>query len=123
MTKKNKEPIALAGLWSEWKNPKNGGITTTFSIVTTKGNELMAKIHNNPKIKEPRMPLILPEHLEDKWLKKADNEFDKVELQQIIIPYSSDLLKSHTVRKLRGKSYTGNIEEISNEFIYPDLEF
>lgn len=66
--RKDAQPMALAGLWSEWKNPDTGGRLNTFSIVTTKGNKMMARIHNNPKLKEPRMPVILPSELEDEWL-------------------------------------------------------
>lgn len=64
----NSGPLALAGLFSTWTDSENGGKLTTFSIVTTKGSGLLEKIHNNPKLKEPRMPLILDEDEEDRWL-------------------------------------------------------
>ena len=56
--------MPLAGLWSEWTDEETGEVLNTFSIVTTKGNKLLAKIHNNPKIEGPRMPVILPQELE-----------------------------------------------------------
>lgn len=46
------EPMTLAGLWSDWEDKETGEKLTTFSIVTTKGNDLLAKIHNNPKLEE-----------------------------------------------------------------------
>ena len=121
--RKDNQPMALAGLWSEWKNPDTGGILNTFSIVTTKGNALMAKIHNNPKLLEPRMPVILPTDLEDKWLNSINDELDIKAIQELIREYPEDELQGHTVAKLRGKEYTGNVETISEKVIYEELVF
>ena len=118
--RKDNEPIALAGLWTTW-NKENGGREHTFSIVTTEGNPLMAKIHNNPKLKGPRMPFILNEADEDAWLKPFEEPLDKDLLKHMIKPLPEDLLTSHTVGKLRGKDYIGNVKEISNEVFYPEL--
>ena len=119
--RKDKEPLALAGLWSEWRNPETKGIMNTFSIVTTKGNPMMAKIHNNPKLKEARMPLILPPEMEDDWLKPIQDELDQQQIQELIREFPEEVLGSHTVRKLRGKEYMGNVESISDEFVYNEL--
>ncbi len=118
--RKNNEPLALAGLYSEWVNPKTRGKINTFTIVTTEGNELLSKIHNNPKLKGPRMPLILSDDLEDDWLNPKHNESD---VQGLIKIYPEDQLEYRTVNKLRGKEYLGNIQEISNEVLYEELEF
>lgn len=121
--KNDNKPIALAGLWSEWINPETGGLIKTFSIVTTVGNSLMAKIHNNPKIKEPRMPLILPDALEDNWLNPIADDSDIKKIKELIKSYPDSELKAHTVNKLRGKAYLGNVEEISEEYNYKELVF
>ena len=121
--KKDKKPIALAGLWSDWTNPDTGGQLRTFSIVTTQGNSMMTKIHNNPKLKGPRMPLILPEELEDKWLDPVDDELDMQQIKDLIKSYPEDELQAHTVRKLRGKTYLGNVEEIAQPYTYEELQF
>jgi len=118
--RKDNEPLALAGLYSEWANPKTRGKMNTFTIVTTKGNELLSKIHNNPKLKGPRMPLILSDDLEDDWLNPKQNESD---VQNLITIYPEDQLVYHTVNRLRGKEYLGNIEGISNEVLYEELDF
>jgi putative SOS response-associated peptidase YedK len=117
------EPIALAGLWSEWVNPDHGGRMNTFSIVTTKGNAMMAKIHNNPKIKGPRMPLMLTEAAEDEWLTPFEDAKAQEKIQELVKNTPEIDLKAHTVGKLRGKSYLGNVEAISEEVIYEELEF
>ncbi len=118
----NEKPIALAGLWSEWTNPSTGGFFNTFSIVTTVGNRLLGKIHNNPKLKGPRMPLILTEESEDEWLKPIYND-DIRDIQNLINSFQGEKLKAHTVKKLRGKEYPGNVENISDEIIYEELVF
>lgn len=121
--KKDNSPICLAGLYSEWRHPDGQGRITTFSIVTTKGNKLLTKIHNNPKLEGPRMPLILPEELEDKWLNQLNDALDQQKLQELILAYPDDELTAHTVAKLRGKEYLGNVEGISDEVTYDDLVF
>lgn len=40
------------------------------------------------KLKEPRMPLILPEELEDNWLNPIINELDKKQIQDLIREFS-----------------------------------
>ncbi len=54
-------PLALAGLWAGRKNEETGEIERTFTIVTTRPNELMSRIHD-------RMPVILPPDLWGTWL-------------------------------------------------------
>ena len=67
--------LSIAGLWDEWINKKTGELFNSFSIITTKANQLMQKIHNNPKLPEGRMPVIINNEEEDQWL-KAENKND-----------------------------------------------
>ena len=121
--RKDNQPIALAGLWNEWKDLESGGVINSFTIVTTKGNELLGKIHNNPKLKEPRMPLILPAEIEDKWLLPINDELDQKAIEELILAYPSDQLQAYPVNRLRGKEYIGNVEEISQPYEYEELVF
>jgi putative SOS response-associated peptidase YedK len=121
--RKDLEPLALAGLWSEWTDNGTGGSINTFTIVTTEGNPLLAKIHNNPKLKGPRMPFILPLELEDKWLIHIDDEVDQKSIEELIQSYPEEELTAHTVTRLRGKEYIGNVKEVSDSFEYEELEF
>lgn len=123
ISKKDGNPMALACLYSEWIDPNGQGKINTFSIVTTEGNGLLAKIHNNPKLKGPRMPFILSEENEDIWLKDLNNEFDQEQIENLILSYPEVELQAHTVSKLRGKEYPGNIEGISDEVVYDNLIF
>ncbi|AHW59727.1 Putative SOS response-associated peptidase YedK [Draconibacterium orientale] len=112
------EPIVLGGLWDEWTNKATGEVVNSFTIVTTKANFLMKKIHNNPKLNEARMPLILNEEEADKWLNGTATE-----AKAMIRPATDGLLKAHTVRRLRGKEAVGNSPQAIEEFIYPELKF
>lgn len=112
------KPLCLAGVWDEWVNPETGEIYKGFSIVTTKGNALLKKIHNNPKLAEARMPLVLDEAEEEIWL---TTDFDKNNLEYLLKKQAPIHIKAHTVRKLRGKTALGNVKEVSDEYVYPEL--
>jgi putative SOS response-associated peptidase YedK len=92
-------------------------------LMATKGNKLMAKIHNNPKLIEPRMPVILPLELEDKWIDSIHDEVDIKQIQELIQEFPQDELKAHTVAKLRGNEYPGNVKGISEKVDYEELNF
>jgi putative SOS response-associated peptidase YedK len=118
---KNEQPMPLAGLWSEWTDEETGETLNTFSIVTTKGNKMLAKIHNNPKLEGPRMPVILPQELEDQWLKPIEDELDVKSIQELIREYPDEELDAYTVRRLRGKDAIGNVAEVSEPYEYEEL--
>lgn len=120
---KDNKVLALAGLWSDWRDLETGERFNSFTIVTTEGNSLLEKIHNNPRLKGPRMPLILPSELEDDWLKDIDDELDTKAIQELIRSYPENELTAHTVDRLRGKTYKGNLETASEPFVYEELEF
>jgi putative SOS response-associated peptidase YedK len=110
--------MALAGLWNEWTDRATGEILNTFTIVTTEGNSLMTKIHNNPKLSGPRMPLILSLEAEEKWLSPIDQK----NIEKLIHPYNHEALEAYTVGKLRGKEYLGNAPETAMPKLYPELQ-
>ncbi|MBM1107127.1 SOS response-associated peptidase [Aurantibacter crassamenti] len=119
---KNNEPLALAGLYTEYTNNK-GGKMVTFTIVTTKGNSLLKRIHNNPKLEGPRMPFILSKEIENDWLNTEIGAELINQTLELIQEYPTDKLTAHTVNRIRGKSYLGNVPEISAHFEYEELEF
>ena len=122
ISRRDGKPLAFAALWSDWQDPETGDWIQSFTIVTTEGNPMLARIHNNPKLKGPRMPLILPEELEDDWLQPVADELDIKAIQELIRSYPEEELQAYTVSKLRGKEYRGNIPEISEEVLYDELE-
>ena len=119
--KKSREPLTVAGLWSEWLDKETGEIINSFTIVTTKANNLLAKIHNNPKLTEPRMPVILPEVKIEQWLQPIKTAADKKVIEELITASLPDELEAHTVHKLRGKNALGNIPEATEAYNYEEL--
>jgi putative SOS response-associated peptidase YedK len=61
---KNSDAFALAGLYDQWTNRITGELIDTFTIITTRANPMMEKIHNTKK----RMPVILNAQDEYAWI-------------------------------------------------------
>lgn len=57
-------PIGFAGLWERWKDPADGSLLESCTIVTTDASASIRKIHD-------RMPVVLPEREWDRWLDPA----------------------------------------------------
>ena len=112
ITLKAEEIFSLAGIWDTWSI--SGGVTlNTFSIVTTRANELMTEIHNTKK----RMPVILPRGMEHLWLKE---ELHESAAGQLMEPVGSELLSAHTVSPLVGDSRADrNRPEVIMPYHYP----
>jgi len=87
---KNDQPFAFAGLYDNWRDPENGELLHTFSIVTTSANPLMARIHNTKK----RMPVILSEETESQWI-SGDMSLRKA--NQLLLPFAESELHAHTI--------------------------
>jgi putative SOS response-associated peptidase YedK len=81
-------PMAMAGLWSSWKDPSDGTWVRTCAIITTKAEGVVAPLHN-------RMPVSLEPKAWDGWLDRDLKDPGEVEaLLQAIDP---DLLMEHAV--------------------------
>ena len=119
---KGRDHFALAGLWASWHGGPNGTRENTFSIVTTEGNDLLGRIHNNPKLNGARMPVILTEEEEEQWLAHHIGPDAEQELRALIKPYPTDAMEAFTVRPLLGKEGLGNDVKASERFDYPELQ-
>jgi len=53
--------FAFGGITTEWEEPNSGEVISSFSILTTEPNSLVAPVHH-------RMPLLLPKELYSPWL-------------------------------------------------------
>jgi putative SOS response-associated peptidase YedK len=58
-------PLALAGLWSGWRDPATDELRRTFSIVTTTPTDALRNLHD-------RMPVVLGDGSWERWLAPAD---------------------------------------------------
>lgn len=118
---KDHDHFALAALWEECKDPATGAALHTFSIVTTEANDLLRRIHNNPKLEGPRMPVILTEAEEAVWLAPINNDAEEKAIKQLMKPYPTDAMTGVPVRQLLGKDGSGNTERACDPFMYPEL--
>lgn len=87
-------PLALAGIWSTWKDPDSGEQVRTCSIVTGEPNGFVAEIHN-------RMPVILSESVWSDWL--AQDVQDRGTLERLLAVYPEELVSGHPVSTLVNK--------------------
>jgi putative SOS response-associated peptidase YedK len=85
------EPLAVAGLWSEWKDRSEGPEVPwlhSATIVTTSANGTMSAIHD-------RMPVILPKAMWHLWLDPSNQNIDM--LSKLLVPAPDTLLTMHEV--------------------------
>lgn len=73
---KDRSVFSFAGLWSQWKSNDGSVVYRSFSIMTTKANKMVGKVHA-PK---DRMPVILGRHEEKLWLSKDIKTTDLLSL-------------------------------------------
>lgn len=87
----NEEIFSLAGIYDVWLDPATDQQLSTFSILTTEANPLMATIHNT----NFRMPVILPTVQENEWI---DPNTTTSEILRLLTPYDSDQMKAYPIR-------------------------
>ena len=77
-------------MYDAWHDP-SGKKTTTYTIITTAPNELVAAIHN-------RMPVILKREDEERWL--SGETFNARDVRDILVPYPPGEMTMHPVSSL-----------------------
>ena len=90
---KGKDLFYIAGIYQPWTDKESGEKMTTFALVTTKANELIAKVHNKRK----RMPVVLTDELKGEWLQKDLSEKRIKEIATF--QYPSKDMEAWTIRK------------------------
>lgn len=65
------KPMGIAGIWTGWRNPEDGKILRSFTMLTVNADdhEFMRNYHRPQD--EKRMVVILPEEDYDNWLKAS----------------------------------------------------
>ncbi len=116
--RRNGEPMVLAGLWQEWVDRSTGEVWNTCTILTTKANPLLSRIHNSPKLKEPRMPVILSEETEELWMR---SDFSEEHMEKILHPYAHEEMDAYTVKRFLGKNAPGDVPEVLEKYEYEEL--
>ncbi len=112
-----KESIfSLAGLWSSWTDKSTGELRDTYSVLTTRANPLLEKIHNSKK----RMPVILSREFEKDWLNPLLTKADVLALCE---PIGDNQLEAYTISKMitDRKVENKDVPAICRPFDYPEL--
>jgi len=113
---KNHEPFAMAGLWDTWVDKESSEELRTYSVITTKANQLMEKIHNKKK----RMPVILCRENEEKWISASLN---KESVQMFLVPFDEHEIEAFTISRLiTSKQRNPNVPDVLQPFTYPELQ-
>jgi putative SOS response-associated peptidase YedK len=86
---KKKEPFVFAGLWDSWRNPQEGDVLNTFTIITTDPNALVRRIHN-------RMPVIYDEAMGRQWLEHSFGGWS-IALAAVLRPWPSEYMSAYDV--------------------------
>jgi putative SOS response-associated peptidase YedK len=109
---KGQKIFSVAGIWSSWKDKSNDSIAYTYSVLTTKANELMEEIHNSKK----RMPVIIPREYEKDWLNANLTKEDVLALCQ---PFDTNKLDAYTISKrITSKKDPTNVPDVMEKFEY-----
>jgi len=87
---KSGQPFAFAGLWDLWQ-PADGSQIYSCTIITTKPNALLERIHN-------RMPVILSPETYAQWLQTGDQRPES--LMPLLVPYPASEMEAFPVSRL-----------------------
>lgn len=113
---KSSKIFSLAGLYSVWTDKSTGEEIGTYTVLTTKANPLMERVHNLKK----RMPVILPKDFEKDWL---NPNLSKDDVLALCLPYPESDMDAYTITKLitdrAGKNK--NSPAINEPFTYTEL--
>jgi putative SOS response-associated peptidase YedK len=90
ITLKSGKLFAFAAIWDSWKD-EQGKFLHSFAIATTQANFLTQTLHD-------RMPVILQQENESKWLDPAVT--DANDLESLLTPYPSQDLTIYPTSKL-----------------------
>ena len=88
--RKDARPFAFAGLWERWKDPADGSMLESCTIITTDAAESIKKIHE-------RMPVVLEEADWDRWTDTAFS--DTGTLSELLKPCDPKSLEAWPVSR------------------------
>ena len=113
---KDHGPFAMAGLYDTWINKATGEQISSYTIITTDANPLLAMIHNKKK----RMPVIFDKSEYKLWL---DKKITKDQTMEMLDAYDQSKMDAYTISKLiTAKDQNPNVAEVIKPFQYNYLD-
>lgn len=107
--------FSLGGLYSSYKDKATDQRYHTYSVLTTRANNLMETIHNSKK----RMPVIIPRPYEKDWLNPNLSKNDVLALCQ---PIESERMNGYTISKLiTDKKQETDVPKVLEHQTYSEL--
>ncbi len=100
-----RSPMAMAGLWSLWRDP-SGRWIPSCAVITTEANATVAPLHD-------RMPVLLKDKDWDLWLDPTESSPEL--MRELLAPAPPDLLQRHPV-----SSRVNNVRNEGPELIEPE---
>ena len=92
ISRKDEQPFWFGGIWSRWMSP-DGSELESCCILTTKPNKLLRPIHN-------RMPVVIPNGLEEEWTVSEKNVDELRALEPMLDEWSPREWKLEPINKL-----------------------
>ncbi len=80
ISRKDGQTFWIAGIWNKWMNHE-GSELETCCVLTTKPNSLIKPLHN-------RMPVIIPNGLEEEWVAPVKDKYELRELKTLLDGWS-----------------------------------
>ncbi len=112
---KDQPVFSIAGLYSRWINKETTQPYYSYTVLTTKANNMMSTIHNSKQ----RMPVILPHAYEKDWLNPNLTKEDVLALCQ---PIDDSLMTAHTISKrITSKKEETNVPEVLDVKDYEEM--
>jgi putative SOS response-associated peptidase YedK len=103
--RKDRAPLAFAGLWERWREKTNGEVVRSCTIITTTPNAVCAPIHD-------RMPAILDERDYPRWL--GEEPADRDALLSLLKPCPPEAMEAYPV-----DAKVGNVKNDGAELMEP----
>ncbi len=112
---KDEEIFSVGCIYDTWIDHSTGEVRNTFSIITTKANAFMEKIHNLKN----RMPLIISKDDELKWI---DKNLNVQNIQSRIKPYDEAKMRAYTISiDANNTRFDSNQPQIIDNVVYNEL--
>lgn len=108
----DRTPMAMAGLWSLWRDPASGHWVPSCAVITTVANATVVPLHD-------RMPVLLKEEDWDLWL--DTNESSAELMHELLAPAPPDLLERYPVSLRVNSVRNEGPELIEPEALSPSL--